>query len=204
MVQLLLDNGASAAHRNNKQQTAIFLAVGKDCAPVLEKLLEGGARDASANDKDVHGQTALFSATDLECVRLLIKRGCEVDARDRQSRTALFTASDYSIASCLLASKAEIDPRDNELRTPFFNAAARGDRALLHALVEAGCESNARDASGQTALFGAAASAPLDVVRLLISLAGVDPAVKDDKGQLVERAAKKMKPQPQAGVLEYL
>merc|ERR1712217_168430 len=122
----------------------------------------------------------------------------------RQSRTALFTASDYSIASCLLASKAEIDPRDNELRTPFFDAAARGDRALLHALVEAGCESNARDASGQTALFGAAASAPLDVVRLLISLAGVDPSVKDDKGQLVERAAKKMKPQPQAGVLEYL
>merc|ERR1719221_450040 len=53
---------------------------------------------------------------------------------------------------------------------------------MLRALIEADADGKARDSSGQTALFVAARQASLEVVKMLVLQAFVNPAEKDDKG----------------------
>merc|ERR1711948_207133 len=75
---------------------------------------------------------------------------------------------------------------------------------MLRMLIDAGADGRARDASGQTALFVAARQAPLDVVKMLVLEAFVNPMEKDEKGQLAEKVAKRAKPSAQAGVADFL
>jgi len=203
IVTLLLERGSSTVHRSATTQTPIFCATGRGCAPLLAMLLDSGG-GATASDTDNEGRTALFGLQDPECARLLIERRCDVDTRDSALRTALFVAEGSVIPQLLLQAEAAVDARDRQQQTPLFFAAARGDIAMVRVLIEAGANGNAFDTLRQTPLFSAVPRAPVEVVRMLICEAWADPLAKDAKGTTALTVARRARPPPKFGVMEYI
>jgi ankyrin repeat protein len=84
-VQRLLKLGADVSYRCNEHgTTALHQAVGNSHKDVVEALLEA---DASVDDEDHEGKTALHYATTADVVDALIMAGADVDHENREGRT---------------------------------------------------------------------------------------------------------------------
>jgi hypothetical protein len=92
----------------------------------------------------------------LEKLKLLLKRGADVNAKDVMGRTALFSAQTPEEARELVAAGASVEARDTEGSTPLMMAAHRRDLNAIRALLAVGANPNARDKTGYTALMAAA------------------------------------------------
>lgn len=84
-VRRLLKLGADLSYRCNEYgTTALHQAVGNSHRDVVEALLEA---DASVDDEDHEGKTALHFATSADVVEALIMAGADVDHEDREGKT---------------------------------------------------------------------------------------------------------------------
>ncbi|XP_077564056.1 uncharacterized protein LOC144179539 isoform X2 [Haemaphysalis longicornis] len=107
VLQLLLDlRGVREAERQSgaTRQTALMVAACGGHTPCLLALLDA-AGTPSLHCTDSGGRTALHWAVvgDQACVcRLLVQRGCPVDAPDHQGRTALHYASSRGSSACVM------------------------------------------------------------------------------------------------------
>eukprot|EP00927_Polykrikos_kofoidii_P032123 TRINITY_DN27452_c0_g1_i1.p1 TRINITY_DN27452_c0_g1~~TRINITY_DN27452_c0_g1_i1.p1 ORF type:complete len:1117 (-),score=185.70 TRINITY_DN27452_c0_g1_i1:247-3525(-) len=182
--ELVRVHGADPAARDRKGQTPLFSAArdgsiqGLGC--LLECRCDVGACDAS-------GETAIFEAARqgrIDVVDMLLARGASTTHRNRhQQQTPLFAAVQHRRAAVvrILLSKGcgETEGRQGGEEKGTICAALqdfRGRTALFHALdaesaaalLDARCSVDARDHSGQTALFLAARNGQETVVRLLL------------------------------------
>ncbi|GAB7334215.1 hypothetical protein MBLNU13_g06268t2 [Cladosporium sp. NU13] len=84
-VRRLLKLGADLSYRCNEYgTTALHQAVGNSHRDVVEALLEA---DASVDDEDHEGKTALHFATSADVVEALIMAGADVDHENREGMT---------------------------------------------------------------------------------------------------------------------
>jgi len=121
-----------------------------------------------------------------EILNSLIKRGANINARDRQGRSALIIALDRElgrIASFLIEKRADVNTKDRRGRTPLMIALDRGLFTVASDLISRTTDLNAvLNPEGQTALVIAAKKGKYELVKKLIERRA-DSKIRDDYGK---------------------
>lgn len=139
-VQRLLKLGADVAYRCDEHgTTALHQAVGDSHKDVVEALLEA---DASVDDVDFEGKTALHFATVADIVVALIMAGADVDHEDHQGKTPgrlALDRNDAAVVEALIDGRADpskiYEPREDvgsRLVTSGNQSDEEGDPDLQH------------------------------------------------------------------------
>ncbi|KAL4220974.1 E3 ubiquitin-protein ligase mib2 [Mactra antiquata] len=151
---------------------------------LIDAVYNTGGPDFSLSNKK--GFNVLQLAALKDCRRavetILKKDKSVVDLKMSLGFTALHicAANDHiEIASNLLEAKADKDAKDNNARTPLIVAVTQNHKRVIELLITHGCDVNAQDVEGNTALHVAQISRALpdQLARVL----GV-PLVNDDTG----------------------
>lgn len=130
---------------------------GKTYSGIAAALIKGGAE---INAGDPFGVTPLMFAAISgapEIIRMLLKSGADVKAKDADGRTVLIEAlttengSPPEIVEELIQAGAEVNVRIYGGLTPLMISAG-GDSRILRAIIKAGADLNAADDRGATAL----------------------------------------------------
>jgi ankyrin repeat protein len=165
----------------------LFLVAGMDpnsneAGGTTALMIAAGLRRSSPNtgggciDGIVHPCYLIARKTapaDLEIVRLLIKAGAAVQARDVDGETALHkaaAASNVDIAKILIHQGAEVNATSTRRATPLTLAALTNDDTIMVELLFAnGAAVNDLETHSSPALLNAAAAGHLGSLRFLIS-----------------------------------
>ncbi len=158
-------------------------------APRKLLFLSGG----DVNPAEFH--SPLFEAVrsgKVECVKLLLEHGADVNFTESHDQTALAKATIDSNLECvklLLEAGADVNKADQHQRTTLTWAATLSNLACMNQLLEAGADVNKEDLDGQTPLFEAAYRGDALGVQLLLE-AGASVNVADrGEGKLLWAAA---------------
>lgn len=118
--------------------------------------------------RDWVGKTAMFSAGDyhstdqdgarVECVRLLVKAGADVNARDRDGNTPLHETFLADVEEELLKLGANVNAQNNEGETPIFTTV---DDKAIPLFMKYGADLGIRNAKGETVAEAAQSKGPL-------------------------------------------
>ena len=153
VVECLLDHGADPNFRDDGNYfTPLRLAAVWGCLDIVRVLLE---RHADPNTQDKDGRTAMHGALLYhvpkrdypQIIRLLLKYGANVNARDNLRRTPLHLVSGslssnhglsvrLEIARILLLHGADVGAEDEEGRTPLQGALASEQAGIAQLLSE--------------------------------------------------------------------
>lgn len=118
----------------------------------------------------------------LNYVKLLVRRGANVNIRDWQGKTPLFFVGGrrqyLEVAELLIQKGADVNARDNEGNTPIFTKVGRLD--LVQLLCEHGADVKLLNNKGET-LFHMPGIDP-GVVQFLLAK-GLDPHISDNEGR---------------------
>ena len=154
VAALLLDASADIDAVNREGLTALGVACANASWPLVDFLLERGAKSdvpraqpalllaASVDDDDPHG------------VKLLLKHRANANALGATGRTALMAAAlagHARIAEALLAAGADPNLADHRGTTALMEAARSGAVAVVHALGRRKTDANLTDAEGRSA-----------------------------------------------------
>ncbi|MDE2845420.1 MAG: ankyrin repeat domain-containing protein [Gemmatimonadota bacterium] len=135
-------------------------AAGLDDTGRLEALMASDSEavyPGTASVVSAYGMTPLHWASragSLECLRWLLDRGAEVDARNDAHRTPLQLAAECGRAEAvklLAAAGADLDTQDRKGRTPLHRATYEGHAEAAEALIAAGADPNMLNKNGRTA-----------------------------------------------------
>ncbi|KAF5718660.1 ankyrin protein [Fusarium globosum] len=105
-------------------------------------------------------------------VKLLLKKGANIDRRDSFLETALSRASvggHVTTVRILLENHAQVDPVDYFNQTPLSLAAEMGHAAIVQLLLENRAEVDSMTEDGQTPLLMAATNGHKNIVQLLLN-----------------------------------
>ncbi|MCL1857486.1 MAG: ankyrin repeat domain-containing protein, partial [Kiritimatiellaeota bacterium] len=133
------------------------------------------AAGVDVNESNRYGQTALENATiqgHADIAKALLAAGARV--------TSLWSAihgGNAEIVKALLAAGAKVDSTTLEYAARYGSI----DIAIITALLEAGADVNAKDSSGDTALYSAVTWGSIEAVEVLLA-AGADPDLQDRNG----------------------
>jgi ankyrin repeat protein len=132
------------------------------------------------------GMTALDAAVEnnnLEIVRILLRAGSTVNAKNNGGRTALMHIRDdtsVELVRELISAGAKLNARDESGGTALM-AAAESKYDVVKELVDAGAKIDCKDANGKTALMFAATNSDPRIAKLLIDH-GADLNAADEEG----------------------
>ncbi len=184
----------------------LFLAAGKGHTGIVKILLKAGA---NVNAKDKYnltplplaaldhvrtgswlgwpgGETPLHQAADrghTEVVKILLKAGAKVNAKENRGNTPLHSAVSGGHAETvkiLLVSGANVNAKTEYGRTPLHAAALQGAR-MGEILLKAGAKINAKDINGETVLHWVALKGETETAKILLK-AGAEVNVKRKDG----------------------
>ncbi len=136
----------------------------------IQQFLDAGT---SADLRDTRGTTPLMHAAaigSIDAMRLLMKAGADVNAKNGLDATALvWAASNEQKARMLLEAGAQVNVRTKMMRTPLMMAASYpGNTAVVKLLLNKGADASVADARGNTALVDAARADNTEAIRLLL------------------------------------
>ena len=161
----------AAAHRRKVNEHEFMTAAAQGNLARLAEL--AGRVDVNARLTG-DGDTALHRAAargQVEAVRLLVKRGADVNAVDDEGTTPLILASyrgHVEVAKLLLQAGAKVDAQEMKFRLSSLNhAVGRNDAALVKLLLGYGANPMLKAADGRTALDRAEANGATEIVALL-------------------------------------
>ncbi len=165
----LLGGGASARLAQGNGKAPLLLAVESRAAEVIRALIRAGAE---IDRTDRAGMTALMAAAsigDVQSVEVLLDAGAWPAMTDARGRTALWHAVNQGQLAAVrrLAVVCPLDVPDSDGTTALAASAARGDEAVLRALLAAGADPTVASGNGNTALHVAAAAGHASSVALL-------------------------------------
>ena len=140
-------------------------------------------------------QELLFTAARLgqaDLITPLVRSGVDVNARDARGFTPIILAAyndHFDTVEALLVSKADAClPDRDQGNTAQMGVAFRGNDAIAARLLQAGCDVNARNHAGQTALMMAALFSRSRQIDMLIA-AGADATITDAAGRSASTVA---------------
>jgi len=111
------------------------------------------------------------SAGDIDMVRLLIKKGANINVKDRKGVTALMEATGkgyIDIARLLIEKGADVNAKSDEGLTSLMDVSFKGNVEMVKLLIERGADVNAKENGGRTALIHTSAKGNIEIVKLLI------------------------------------
>jgi ankyrin repeat protein len=198
-VKLLVEHGADVNARSKLGKTALLVAASRDGAgSVVSYLLGHGARVDLKDDLNGipaipiggGGTPAIIQAAkarDGHALAALLKRGVDVNDKEKNGSTALLNAIaslNRSNAKVLLARGADVNASNAAGFSALILAAMRTDVQMSAALIARGANVNAEDMWGNTALMWAAyADRPnLPLVKTMIQ-GGADINHKNKMGE---------------------
>ena len=139
-VAFYLSETRHAREPENKQATAIRLAVQDNDIPALERAVRRGA---NPNARDSFGDVALLDVRQPEIAAALIRLGADVDAKHREGGDTLLIRAarmgDVPLVKVLLAAHANVHIKDARGETALSEAVAGGHdeiAALLRAAAD--------------------------------------------------------------------
>lgn len=145
----------------------------------LKKALDEGV---AINVFDNLDQTALIAAVSqskLDAVKLLVKRGADVNLVDRAGWSplhfAVYFSTDTAVIDALIAGGAKLNAQNDRGITPLYFASITGHELQVKRLIAAGADRNLASKSGYTPLRVA------QIKGLQGTAALLSPAVQKDK-----------------------
>ena len=143
-----------------------------------KKISGGSSRKHSSSDNlekpDISNEIELINASsmgNLENVKLLLKKGVNINIQDKSGISALYKASNegnLNIVKLLIDKGANIDIQDNFSDTALYNASYEGYLDIVKLLIVEGANIDIQNKPGDTALHIASYEGYLDIVKLLI------------------------------------
>lgn len=176
-------------------ETLLWRAVHHGQLAEVEKIL---AKCPNVNlkfrDDDCTLVYAAICNKDYAIAEALLKAGADVNAPSGYLEFNPFihacNCGDEKAINLLVKYKADVNARTHDMETGLHRAAWRGDHNLIRRLVdEFGCDVNAQNYLGQTAMFCAVSSNFPETIRVLMELGG-DPDIEGSNGfrELTPRA----------------
>jgi len=212
VVEFLISKGARVDARDTFGLPPLYYAALHNNEEITDLLLDKGTDiDAKHYDYTLL-YYAIFHVGDQakDAIKLLIKKGANVNVKDRGGFTPLIYAiwlNYRDVVELLINSGADVNAEDSEGFTPYYwatmqgrkdfvellvakgatpvstihLAAREGDLEKVKAFIEKGSDINARDKSGETPLFFAVLADNNDVTKFLLAK-GADVNAKRDDG----------------------
>jgi len=213
MVQLLLKNGAKVNSGREGGAGSLSFAAAEGHAEIVFLLLKAGATirtpelaeklvicsAASGNARVFNILTkaypklnswnnpSLITATrygSTEIVKILLKKGADVNCKDVEGATPLIIASrtdNFKLVKLLISKGADVNAKDNLGTTALMYAAQNNSIEIANQLIIEGADINAKDNVGTVALMYAAYHNYTEVSQLLVNR-GADINSQDNKG----------------------
>ncbi|XP_048257770.1 uncharacterized protein LOC124116986 [Haliotis rufescens] len=197
---VLVEEGAEVHSENKMRQTALHLAVRRQCEEGVRLLLP----KSKVNAQDIDGNTALHHLTlaslDMlgshskegcdEILQLLLQHEAKAHIANKSGKTALHFAAKRHLGKyvrTLLTCKSDVDAQDEGGNTALhcihdaaFRRRCRGlCSEIYQLLIKEGASVNVENKRGETALHLAAGSQCREAVRLLLSRSDVNAQDKD-------------------------
>ena len=186
-VRELVEEGIDVNMASNTTNfTALQLAAGVGCFPIVQYLLQHGA---DKNKADNNGHTALFLAAGKGCltvVKSLVEQGADKDKASTNGASPLYLAAKnghFPVVQCLVDYGADKDKATNDGRSPFFTAAQKGHLRVVEYLLDQGADMNKTANNHATPLHVATHFGHAEVVSCLLR-AGASLTARDCDGDL--------------------
>ena len=167
-----LDAGANPNAKVERDTTPLMYAAAYGSLNAMKTLIDA---KADVNARNAFQETALlWSANELEKVRLLLNNGANVNAASTQGRTALLLASAHDgseeIVKLLIKNGANPKGKDGRQNTTLLLAALADNFPVVKMMVKEGVDVNATNQGrGLSPLMAAAGLNNLEAVRLLLA-----------------------------------
>lgn len=152
--------------------TALFLAVERSHAAVVQALLDAGV---DVNAKDSRGQSSLHRATRRESeglMKLLLRNGAEVDCKNDEGRTpwsANVRSLNKRLLDILIEAGANSNTKGHQEVSKLYDGATNGKTELVALMLESGTDPSIKTQFLWAPLHWAAYYGHMDCVKLLIS-----------------------------------
>lgn len=174
-AKLILAKAVSLGIKDEIIYSALHWAVIANQVEMAKYLLDEGAKIEGTDD--LGGFTPLMETSMLEMVQLLVKRGANVNAKNKMNYTPLhkavfnFMGADPNEKDCekilnlLLEKGANIDAQDNNGITPLMGAVQKITPAKI--LLSKGAKADIQNKNGETALMYAVKGGLIKVVLMM-------------------------------------
>jgi len=166
---------------------AILAAVAANDLEKTEALIDNGV-DVNSQDEEKGGIPLIYLASmsgHAKMVRLLARRGADVNACKRNGASSVFIAAQAAhldVLKALIQVGADLNlARRVDRATPLFKCAQKGHVEVAQVLLDAGAIVDRQDDTGATPLFIAAQEGHIHMVRLLLK-SGADATKARDDG----------------------
>jgi ankyrin repeat protein len=197
-VQQLIAMGADVNAVTACNRTAISLAIQMGKIPVISALLDAGANPNLSDETDdgldansplMEAASTFFATNRGEMVRLLIKRGANLNQQDADGRTPLMHAlrySDMDVIEILIKAGADLDIRDKEGNTALMMAELNQSSKVVNILKQSGASLHGLK---EIELLQAVDSGDIDGVRKLLRNNNININIRLGNSTLLYRAA---------------
>ena len=174
-IKILIQNGADIQARDNNGSTVLHFASASSNQEVVEFLLK--LNKISVNATNHFNQTPLMHACidggRLDNIKMLLKNGANIQARDYYGSTVLHIASRNSkqevVEFLLKLNEISVNATDNLNLTPLMDACLNsGHLDNIKILIQNGADIQASSSNGSTVLHFASALSNQEVVEFLL------------------------------------
>ena len=165
VAQWLLAIGTDANAREDGHRTPLYFAAAHGRLNIVHNVVDLTAGD---DHEPLHGES---SGGHADVMRLLIKNGADVHARDQRQLTPLHLASfkgDAETVQLLILHEADVNARDQSQSTPLHLASSWNNAEAAQLLIKHGADIHAQDRRQSTPLHLAASKWHAETAQVLI------------------------------------
>lgn len=194
-VRYLLSHGANPNQPSKNGYLALSEAARRGNNEIAKLLINGGA-DVNALEDRKYGETALMAAShgmyagvkpadQTEIAELLVKKGAEIDKKDRSGNTAALksVSRNYNLGALklLIEAGADLEAKDQYGNTALMLAVQNNNIEALRLLIKGRANVNVKSNYGSPLLHTAVSEDKRQIVRMLLD-AGADVDSRGEYG----------------------
>ena len=185
IVTLLINHGHDINRKSTTGNTALMYACCGGFEHIVHNLLCAGANTEIFNE---NGHTPLMEAASgghVNCARLLVHHGAEVNCASNEFKESALTLAcykgNYDMVAFLLSAGADREHKTDEMHTSLMEASMDGHTDVARLLLDSGCNVNMPQDSFESPLTLAACGGHFDLAKLLIDR-GANVEEMNDEG----------------------